>query len=318
MNKRFPNSIRSLWGWVYKLFAGCSSRRLFFCSLFQVSISWKLRVIHVHCVISDRGFISVSIWIISMIFYTLSFFKLYFLFSVPTAFLGSIIIKRNLRCGLFQRSLFVEMFSSPSSSSSASASSSCASSPEKEKFKPQSLLGRLIKTGQITKLEEVFERGIAINETDSIDYLARKTLETRVLKIIPSTQFIRTFYQRIRDRVVVVVGDGTGHLGLGSSFGGTEAAAKAGAEKNAKLNLISVKLCIFSTNDLTVGSPHTIEKVTTGMYGNFEAILQPAPRETGIKGSGVAKYLLELWYIRLLYCTNVGVTSTCRLFVCRL
>ena len=99
----------------------------------------------------------------------------------------------------------------------------------------------------------------------------------------------------------MVVGNRKGDIGLGDSCGDTEAAATAGAEKNAKLNLISVKLGFFSTNDLVGGSPHTIENVTSGVYGNFEAILRPAPCGTGIKGSVVAKYLLELCGIQDCY-----------------
>ena len=143
-------------------------------------------------------------------------------------------------------------------------------------------------------MEEVFEQNIPIHETETIDLLTGGTLESRVLKVIPSKQFTRSFYERIRYRVVVAVGDRRGHLGLGDSFGGTIDAATAGAERNAKLNLISIKLDVFSTNDLDYCPPHTIPKVAIGMYGTFEAVLQPAPRGTGIKGSIVAKVMLEL------------------------
>ena len=185
--------------------------------------------------------------------------------------------------------------SSTSSSSSEVSSPSTSDSSGSEKIqKPKSLLARLIKAGKVAKIEDVFERKIPINETDSIDILMGKTLESRVLKVMPSVQFVRKFYERVRYRVVVAVGDRRGRVGLGSSFGGTIKAATVGAEKNAKLNLISIKLDVFSANDLKNCPPHTIPKVAIGTYGTFEAVLQPAPRGTGIKGSVVAKVLLEL------------------------
>ena len=60
--------------------------------------------------------------------------------------------------------------------------------------------------------------------------------------------------------------DMRGRIGLGSRFGGTKKASTGGAEKNAELNLISIKLDVLSTHGLNYCPPRTIPKVAIGMY----------------------------------------------------
>ena len=78
--------------------------------------------------------------------------------------------------------------------------------------------------------------------------------------------------QRTRFKAVVAVGDGKGHLGVGSKVAKEVQIAMKGAVMVAKLNLIPIR------RGNKIGAPHTIPKKITGKCGSVRLRFIPAPK----------------------------------------
>lgn len=81
--------------------------------------------------------------------------------------------------------------------------------PPKDEWIPATKLGRLVKHGHISSLEEIYTHSIPIKEAPIVDTLIKtqgKTLSDEVMKII-SVQKQTKAGQRTRFKAVVVIGD---------------------------------------------------------------------------------------------------------------
>ena len=87
----------------------------------------------------------------------------------------------------------------------------------KEEWTPLTKLGRLVKSGNIKYLEEIYTHSIPIKEAPIIDRLlanASATLSDEIMCIL-SVQKQTKAGQRTRFKAVVAVGDRKGHVGSG-------------------------------------------------------------------------------------------------------
>lgn len=105
----------------------------------------------------------------------------------------------------------------------------------------------------------------------------------------------------------VAVGDGKGHVGLGSKCSKEVATAIRGAINDAKLNTIPVRRGFWGTK---LGQPHTIPGKVTGKAGSVSIRLIPAPRGSGIVGAPITKKLLTMAGVSDCYSNAIGQTST--------
>ena len=103
------------------------------------------------------------------------------------------------------------------------------------------------------------------------------------------------------------MGDGKGHLGLGSKCSKEVATAIRGAINDAKLNTIPVRRGYWGS---TLGQPHTIPGKLTGKAGSVCVRLIPAPRGSGIVGAPITKKLLTMAGVQDCYSNARGMTST--------
>lgn len=89
--------------------------------------------------------------------------------------------------------------------------------PKGDVWTPLTKLGRLVKGGQISNLEEIYTHSIPIKEAQIVEELIKRqqgALSDEVMKII-SVQKQTKAGQRTRFKAVVVIGDHNGHVGLG-------------------------------------------------------------------------------------------------------
>jgi len=176
---------------------------------------------------------------------------------------------------------------------------------EKE-WVPLTKLGKLVKSGKIRKLEEIYLHSLPIKEPEVVDMLAEGTLKDEVLKIMPVQKQTRAG-QRTRFKAFVAIGDSNGHIGLGVKCSKEVATAIRGAIINAKLSLIPIRRGYWGNK---IGLPHTVPVKVTGKCGSVMVRLIPAPRGTGIVGSPVPKKLLQMAGVEDCYTCSSGQTAT--------
>lgn len=166
-------------------------------------------------------------------------------------------------------------------------------------------LGRLVKEGKITSLEEIYLFSLPIKEAQIIDHFL-PGMKEEVMKIMP-VQKQTTAGQRTRFKAFVVIGDNNGHLGLGVKCSKEVATAIRGAITLAKVAVIPVRRGYWGS---TIGNPHTVPCKVTGKCGSVTVRLIPAPRGTGIVGSPVSKKLIAVAGVEDCYTCSRGQTST--------
>jgi len=83
-----------------------------------------------------------------------------------------------------------------------------------EEWIPKTKLGRLVKSGKIETIEEVFRFSIPIKEFEIVDHFFKENLKEEVMQVKPVQKQTQAG-QRTRFKAYVVVGDHEGHVGLG-------------------------------------------------------------------------------------------------------
>ena len=189
-----------------------------------------------------------------------------------------------------------------------------------DKWKPLTNLGRLVEMGKIRSLEEIYFQSIPIKEYQIVDELIKRseqyfskklTLKEECMKI-KSVQKQTKAGQRTRFKAVVAVGDGDGHIGVGSKVAKEVQIAMKGAVIAAKLNLIPVRRGYWGGK---IGAPHTLATKITGKCGSVRLRFIPAPRGTGIVGAPPTKKLLAFAGVEDAFSQSKGNTDTMENFV---
>lgn len=174
-----------------------------------------------------------------------------------------------------------------------------------EAWQPRTELGRDVKAKLVTSIEQVFREGRRIEEPEIIDALL-PDLNNDVIEIA-STQRMTKNNRKMKYRATAVVGDGKGHVGVGSGNDIEVKAAIESAVLDAKSNVIPIILGCGSWQCLC-GTKHSLPFKVTGRCGSVEVILKPAPRGLGIVASKPVKRMLELAGVKDVWTFSKGRT----------
>jgi len=156
---------------------------------------------------------------------------------------------------------------------------------------PKTKLGQMVKAGQITSLEQIFEMGKPIKEVEIVDALL-PGLETKNIETA-SVQRMTKDARKMKYRVTVIVGDRKGHVGIGVGKTTEVKPAFDEAVKDAKMHMISLSLGCGSW-ECNCGTAHSLPITLRAKAGTAEIILKPAPRGVGVVAGANAKAVLEL------------------------
>jgi len=155
---------------------------------------------------------------------------------------------------------------------------------EKPEWTPKTEVGRMVKSGQITSVEEIYDMGKKVLEYEIVDHLYPGLTEETLS--VSSTQRMTDNGRKAQFRAIVLVGDKNGHVGIGAGKSEEVKPAIETAVKNAKRNIVCVP---FAS---TGKQRHTIPIKVVGKVGSVEVTLKPAPLGVGLAANDVVKKVL--------------------------
>ena len=176
---------------------------------------------------------------------------------------------------------------------------------DKEEWIPVTKLGRLVKAGHITSLEQIYLFSLPVKEYQIVDHFL-PNLKDEVMNIQPVQKQTRAG-QRTRFKAVVLIGDSDGHIGLGIKSSKEVADSIRAAIILAKLSVIPIRRGYWGTN---LGEPHTVPCKVSGKCASAAVKFIPAPKGTSLVAAPVIKKLLQLAGIRDCYTGSTGCTRT--------
>ncbi len=175
-----------------------------------------------------------------------------------------------------------------------------------EAWTPKTEMGRQVKNKEITTLEEIFNRGKPILEPEIIDALLPE-LEADTIMVSP-TQRATDSGRKMSFRVIVVLGDKKGHVGIGVGKNEEVKPAIDYAMLDARKHMISVKSGCGSW-ECRCGSPHSMPREVRGKYGSTQVVLKPAPKGLGLAANGVVKKVLTIAGVNDVWSFSRGSTA---------
>lgn len=176
-----------------------------------------------------------------------------------------------------------------------------------EVWKPRTLVGRLVLERKITSIDEIFRQGLKIREPEIVDMLL-PNLQQEVLGI-NLVQRQTDAGEQSRFKAIVAVGDGEGHIGIGSGKARQVRTAIEKAVLDAKLNIIPVRRGCGSW-ECGCDKPHSLPFKVTGKCGSVRVVIIPGPRGLGLVAGEIAKVILRLAGISDCWTRTYGSTST--------
>lgn len=172
---------------------------------------------------------------------------------------------------------------------------------------PKTRLGKLVMKGEITSMSDALKSGLPLREVEIVDMLL-PDIEDEVIDV-NMVQRMTDSGRRTKFRIVVVVGNKNGFVGIGQSKGKEVGISiRKGVEK-AKLNIIEVNRGCGSW-ECGCGTPHTLPFKVEGKCGSVRITLKPAPRGLGLAAGNVAKTVLQLAGIKDSWGFTQGSTRT--------
>lgn len=181
------------------------------------------------------------------------------------------------------------------------------STPSVEEWIPKTKIGRLVKEGKITSIDQIFSMNAIIMEPEIIDILL-PGLKQEILDVV-LVQKMTDAGRISKFRVVVALGNEDGYVGLGIGKARQLRTAVEKAIVDAKLNIIPVRRGCGSW-ECNCRDPHSIPFRVVGKAGSVEVELVPAPLGVGLVAGDIAKAVLRLSGVRDVWVFSRGETRT--------
>lgn len=178
---------------------------------------------------------------------------------------------------------------------------------EESEWEPKTKIGKKVKNGEIKSIDEILEKNIRIKEPEIVDALL-PNLEEEIIEN-KRVQRVTANGRVMRFKVVVVVGDRDGHVGIGQGKGKEVPVAIQQAVRSAKLNIVKINRGCGSWF-CDCGKPHTVPVTTVGTSGSVKVKLIPAAGGLGLVAGEVTKKVLSLAGIKDIWSWSTGHTRT--------
>ena len=176
-----------------------------------------------------------------------------------------------------------------------------------DQWVPRTRLGKMIQEGKISSIEEVFQAGLQVRESQIVDALI-PDLQEEVINI-NLVQKQTDAGEKSRFRAVVAVGNRDGYIGLGSGKASQVRNAIEKAATDARLKIVPVRRGCGSW-ECGCGRLHSVPFQIEGKTGGVRVVFVPGPRGLGLVASEVSKVILGLAGIKDCWTRSYGSTRT--------
>ncbi len=189
-------------------------------------------------------------------------------------------------------------------------------------WKPKTALGKMVKEGVISDIDEIFNKGYRIMEPEIVNTLVPNLEEDLLLigqakgkfgggqrRIFKQTQKKTQEGNKIHFKVCAVVGNRNGYVGIGMGKSKETVPARDKAKRIARLNLIRIRRGCGSWESGAV-EPNTIPFAVEGRCGSVRIKLMPAPKGKGLCIEKECAKVLALAGIKDIWSKTEGQTGT--------
>jgi len=174
-------------------------------------------------------------------------------------------------------------------------------------WKPRTSLGLLVSTGKIKSMDEVYENGMRIQESEIVRHLL-PDIKSQVIHV-GIVQKQTDAGEMTRFNALVAVGNEAGWFGIGKGKASQMRIAIDKATNAAYLNVIPVKLGCGSW-ECRCTQFHSVPFKVRGRGGSVTIELIPGPRGLGLVAGENIKNLLKLAGLKDTWTKSFGSTST--------
>ena len=179
--------------------------------------------------------------------------------------------------------------------------------PEEMEWIPKTILGKKVKSGEITSMKEAIASKLPLLEPQIIDYLM-PDLEEKMVDFKKTTK-VRRAGRQFSFRATVLIGDKNEYIGIGTGKHKEKWPAIKKATRKAKLNLVKIRKGCGSW-ECTCGTGHSIPFKVTGRKGSVNITLMPAPKGTGLVVGNNIKEVFDFVGIKDVWSKTRGATDT--------
>ena len=191
-----------------------------------------------------------------------------------------------------------------------------------EQWKPQTELGKLVKEGKITSIDQIFDNGTPIMEAEIVNFLLPGLEEDLLLigqakgkfgggqrRIFRQTQKKTREGNKIKFMTCAVVGNKDGYVGVATGKSKETVPARDKAKRKARLNLIRIRRGCGSW-ETDRREANSIPFAVTGKCGSVEITLMPAPPGKGLCIEKECAKILHLAGVKDIWSKTKGQTKT--------
>jgi len=189
-----------------------------------------------------------------------------------------------------------------------------------EKWTPKTELGKKVKAGEITNIDQILDAGMPILEEQIVDMLLPNTQSELLMigqskgkfgggsrRIFKQTQKKTPEGNKPSFACMAVTGNSDGYVGIGYGKSKDTVPAREKAIRNSKLNIFKIRRGAGSWEDAT-SEPHSIPWAVEGKCGSIRITLMPAPKGKGLVIEKECAKILKLAGIENVYSKTRGQT----------
>lgn len=189
-------------------------------------------------------------------------------------------------------------------------------------WKPVTELGKLVKSGEVTDIEEVFNKNYNILEAEVTDLLLPNLGEELLLvgqakgkfgggqrRIFRQTQKKTKEGNKIAFLTCAAVGNHNGYVGIAQGKSNETFSAREKSRRKAKLNLVRIRRGCGSWQCNCKGA-HSIPFAVTGKCGSSTITLMPAPKGKGLCIEKECAKILALAGVKDIWSKTSGQTKS--------